>query len=62
VQLQRLEADDEILLSSYGLNDPMGLVGLEFDSVEYLPEVLDANDRKGGLEVANQIAPYDVLA
>jgi len=62
VQLQRLEADDETLLSTYGLNDPMGLVGLEFDRVEYLPAHIDDTDPKGGLEVANQIKPYDVLA
>lgn len=60
MQLQRLEADDEILLSTYGLNDPMGLVGLEFDSVEYLPAVIDGTSPGAGLECVNQIAPYTV--
>ncbi len=59
-QLQRLEAPDEILMSSYGLIDPTGLVGLEFDAVEYLPTNIDATNPKGGIEVVNQIAPYSV--
>lgn len=59
-QLQKLEAPDEIMMSSYGLNDPTGLVGLEFDAVEYLPAHIDDMDPKGGLEVANQIKPFSV--
>ena len=47
-------------MSSYGLADSanMGLVGLEFDAVEYLPTNLDATAPKVGIEVVNQIAPY----
>jgi hypothetical protein len=47
-------------MSSYGLADGanMGLVGLEFDAVEYLPAHIDDTDPKGGLEVANQIKPF----
>ena len=62
MQLQRLEADDEIMMSSYGTADGanMGIFGLEFDRVEYLPNPLDELDPKGGIDCVNQIKPFSV--
>lgn len=49
-------------MSSYGAADgaAMGVFGLEFDAVEYLPTAIDDTNPKGGLEVANQIKPFSV--